>query len=248
MDKKAIAVGYFKLILILLFFIFLWLFSVSTKIIFAWFIVINMLASIIIIKYKNFNKKDIIIGVLLGVLCMPSSFLMGLFTILPYVGARCVFKESNNKIYTYNNKKSSNLIVTFILIFVVGGLLGIINVAGAVNIMKINPSFQLKYVFDALRAGIFEEIFFRMFFFAICVHWLKDKTLSKVQNQLCYVIMIVPHVLIHFTLSNFSLGNFIMLSFLFGMPFALMQRKWNLISAIGSHGIVNLIRFCVFGL
>lgn len=118
----------------------------------------------------------------------------------------------------------------------------------AINSMPVNLSFELKWITNALRAGIFEEIFFRFFFFALCAYIIKDEPLSKLHNVLCYAIMVIPHVLIHFNFQSFSVSNLIMLSLLFGLPFALMQRKTNLISAIGSHAFVDFIRFCVFGL
>lgn len=39
----------------------------------------------------------------------------------------------------------------------------------------------------------------------------------------------------------------LILSLIFGLPFAIMQRRHDLTSAIGAHTIVDLIRFCIFG-
>lgn len=107
---------------------------------------------------------------------------------------------------------------------------------------------NIKWITDALRAGIFEKIFFRFFFFALCVYFTRDKLLSKMENAICYVIMVIPHVLIHFNFQTFSVGNLVMLSLFYGFPFALIQRKYNLVTAIGSHTFVDFIRFCTFGL
>lgn len=39
-----------------------------------------------------------------------------------------------------------------------------------------------------------------------------------------------------------------MLGALFGLPFALLQRKRDLTSAMVSHGFVDAVRFTLFGL
>lgn len=236
-----------KLFLLLTSFITLWFLSAMLNMVFLWFIIINLIAIYIIYSYKSFNKFDITMGIIFGILCIPSSPIMGLSVVLPYIASMMIFKNSSNKIYLFKNTKNNNLLITLILIFGIGGILGFINVFLAKNSIPINVSFKIKWFLDALRAGVFEEIFFRLFFFALCIHLVKNTQLSKLQNILCYTIMVVPHVLIHFNLQNFSISNMIMLSILFGIPFALMQRKFNLVSAMGSHAFVDFIRFCVFG-
>lgn len=59
--------------------------------------------------------------------------------------------------------------------------------------------------------------------------------------------MILPHVLLHFNTANFALGSVLALALLFGLPFAVMQRKRDVSSAIGAHTVVDVIRFCSFG-
>ncbi|WP_147345219.1 type II CAAX prenyl endopeptidase Rce1 family protein [Paraclostridium sordellii] len=200
-----------------------------------------------IIKNKSATSKDFILGIIFGVLCMPSSPIMGISTIIPLVASIGILKKSKNTVHIFsNNKKIILLSVTLTL--VIGIILGAINVFFAIDSIPINLDFKIQYVFNALRAGIFEEIFFRLFFFAMCVYITNDSKFSKTQNLLCYLIMIIPHTLIHFNLSTFNLPSVVMLSLLFGLPFALMLRKLNLISAIGTHSIVDIIRFCTFGI
>lgn len=118
----------------------------------------------------------------------------------------------------------------------------------ALSSMTISPSFNIQWFVDALKAGVFEEIFFRLFFFALCIIVTKDEPLSRMQNILCYMVMIVPHVLIHFNLQTFNIGSFVTLSLMFGIPFVIIQRKVNLISAIGAHSFIDLLRFCILGM
>ncbi|CEK38036.1 type II CAAX prenyl endopeptidase Rce1 family protein [Paraclostridium sordellii] len=236
-----------KLTLLFIFFIVVWFIASVLKTAFIWFITINLIAIYLIVKNKSTTSKDFILGIIFGILCMPSSPIMGISTIIPFVSSIGIFKKSKNTVHIFsNNKKIILLSVTLTLL--IGIILGAINVFFAIGSIPITPDFKIQYVFNALRAGIFEEIFFRLFFFAMCVYITNDSKFSKTQNLLCYLIMIIPHTLIHFNLSTFNLPSVVMLSLLFGLPFALMLRKLNLISAIGAHSIVDIIRFCTFGI
>ncbi len=236
-----------KLTLLLIFFIGVWFTASVLEATFVWFITINLIAIYLIIKNKSTTSKDFIFGIIFGILCMPSSPIIGISNIIPFIASIGIFKKSKNAVHIFDNNKKS-ILVSVILILGVGVILGVINVFFAIGSIPINPGFKIQYVFNALRAGIFEEIFFRLFFFAMCVYITNDSKFSKIQNLLCYLIMILPHTLIHFNLSTFNLPSVAMLSVLFGFPFALMLRKLNLISAIGAHSIVDIIRFCTFGI
>ncbi|MNF04285.1 hypothetical protein D3C80_2037670 [compost metagenome] len=67
-------------------------------------------------------------------------------------------------------------------------------------------------------------------------------------------MMIIPHVLIHTPDIIINNGivpgviNIIMLALLFGLPFAVLQKKRDITSAMLAHGIVDVIRFCFLGL
>lgn len=76
---------------------------------------------------------------------------------------------------------------------------------------------------------------------------------SKWPNLLCYIIMIVPHVLIHLPSilkhngSSSFIQGFIFLSIFFGLPMAILQRKRDLMSAIIVHFTIDFVRFLIFG-
>ena len=82
----------------------------------------------------------------------------------------------------------------------------------------------------------------------MCVAIVKDKKMSKAENVLSYLIMTIPHVLIHFNFETVNMGSIIVLFLLFGFPFAVMQRKRDLTSAIVAHSVVDLIRFVLLGI
>lgn len=210
-------------------------------------IVIGILSMTIIYKHKTkIKKEDLIAGVILAILCIPSSFVVGIFVFLSYVASVSLFKVEEEKIFLFENEKKNNLLKTAICIFLIGGVLSAINVWSALGNMSLNPNLQLNSIFAALRAGIFEEATFRMFFFAICIWIVKSSNFTGMQNLLCYAIMIIPHALLHFN-QGINLVSILIISILFGLPFAIMQRKQNLISAIGSHFLVDLIRFFLLG-
>ena len=77
------------------------------------------------------------------------------------------------------------------------------------------------------------------------------------QSFTFWFMMIVPHILPHI-LFNTANGIFeSIVSFLislvlyivvFGYLFAFLQRKRDIMSAMIAHGVVDWIRFCIFGL
>lgn len=236
-----------RLTLFLLFLIGLWALSAYLGTTLPWLVLINLLSLYILWGYGTLPKRELLLGAVLGALCLPSSPAMGVSVVLPTAAALMIFSHSKNRLYFYDTGKKHCLPRTLVLIFVVGGVLGAINVFLAMGQMPLRPSFSIQWVFDALRAGIFEEVFFRFILFALCIYLTGDRPLSRLDNWLCYGVIVIPHVLIHFTLGNFNIGNFVVLTLLFGLPFAWMQRRTNLLSAMGSHAFVDFIRFCMLG-
>lgn len=92
-----------------------------------------------------------------------------------------------------------------------------------------------------LSPAIFEEMACRAVFMAFCVYLFPKPT--KFQLFTMWFMMIVPHTLAH----HYNLLSSLLLCVIFGLPFALLQRKRDLTSAMISHGLVDAIRFCIFG-
>jgi hypothetical protein len=92
-----------------------------------------------------------------------------------------------------------------------------------------------------LSPAIFEEMACRAVFMAFCVYLFPKPT--KFQLFTMWFMMIVPHTLAH----HYDLISSLLLCVIFGLPFALLQRKRDLTSAMISHGLVDAIRFCIFG-
>lgn len=77
------------------------------------------------------------------------------------------------------------------------------------------------------------------------------------QSFTVWFMMIVPHILPHilFNTANGVINSIV--SFLislvlyivvFGYLFAFLQKKRDIMSAMVAHGVVDWIRFCIFGL
>ena len=234
-----------KLFLVFILFIFVWIIANMFNMNILWFVIVCVIAIRYIVKEKNVDRKDIIIACVFGVISMPSNLIMGLVTIPAYLGAMCIFKGSNNEVFVIGSGKKQ-IAISFSIAIGIGIFLGVINLFLAMA--PINFSVKLKWFLDAIRAGVTEEIIFRLFFFAICVAIVKDKKMSKAENVLSYLVMTIPHVLIHFNFETVDLGSIIVLFVLFGLPFAVLQRKRDLASAIVAHSVVDLIRFVLLGI
>ena len=225
-----------------LFFVALWSITLLNpqKLNILWFLVVVLLAFLFIVRNKNVSRTDVIIAVILDCLAAPSSMFMGVCSAVAYVGGVSVLKKSKHAIVLCKMVNKKEILKTICLALLVGLALGTVNILLAKISWNIAFSLKPEWFLNAMRAGISEEIIFRFFF-------IKDRLLSKLDNFLCYLVMILPHVLLHFNTANFALGSVLALALLFGLPFAVMQRKRDVSSAIGAHIVVDVIRFCSFG-
>lgn len=99
----------------------------------------------------------------------------------------------------------------------------------------------------SLIASIPEEVLYRYLVFAICVTIGKGQLFSKGQSILCYFILIIPHVLMHFPVG--AEMNFIdvRLMGIFGIILTCIQRKSSLAMAIMVHFVIDYFRIIIFG-
>ncbi|WP_165921110.1 CPBP family intramembrane glutamic endopeptidase [Paenibacillus albiflavus] len=209
-----------------------------------WYLGAVVVSSVLWWKNRNINHRDVGCGVVLGGLAFFPYYFMGVATFFAYIGAVSVFKKSKHKIKFLKETNRRGISVTLLFIVTFGIVLGTINVF--LNDANLNPGIQLYWICRALTAGICEEIIFRFLLFSIFATIIGNKDYTRLEGWISYFIMIVPHVLIHFDMSSINLLSVIVLSVVFGLPFALLQRKRDLTSAMGSHFIVDLIRFVTF--
>ena len=79
---------------------------------------------------------------------------------------------------------------------------------------------------------------------AFCVYCTRDTGKNIFDIITMYFMMIVPHTVIH----GYGLIPTLILCVLFGLPFALLQRKRDITTAMISHGIVDAVRFTLLGI
>lgn len=237
-----------KLILLLLSLIILWVISSMLNARLVWFLIFGAISAISIYKNKNVKIVDIVIGCSFGALAMPISLVYGVSSILIYLGAVSIIKTSSRKILVLKNESRKDVYISLFSMVLIGSILALINVKMALGMNNVHISFKMEWIFKGLLAGVSEEIIFRMFPFAICALLTNTQRISKFDNILIYLIMIVPHVLLHFSIANVNLASVIYLSIVYGLPFAVLQRNRDLVSAIGAHSLVDIIRFCLLGL
>lgn len=251
MSTKAIRgnKGMFSLTSFLLILIVLWLIPNAFRLeylFFIWFLSAGVISVFLIIKYKSVKKLDIIIALLLGGISSLSNPFFGITAIFAYLGGQSVFRSCDNKIKVIKSGSKKDIITTILAAVVVGVVLGTLNVFFMSLGTEMNPGFELKFLLAAFRAGVTEDIIFSFLLFAICVHLTEDKTLSKGESILCYIIMSFPHAISHVSLYNFDIVRVLVLFIIFGLPSALLMRRRDLTAAMGSHFLIDMIRFMVF--
>lgn len=126
-----------------------------------------------------------------------------------------------------------------------GTILGIINYLLGKNGMSVNFGITFSRLLVCLNPAIYEEIACRSLFMAFFTYifTIKGEKTSKFESFTMYFMMAIPHNLAH----GAPLLDSLILLVLFGLPFAILQKKRDITSAMISHGMVDVIRMCVFG-
>lgn len=260
--------GLIKVWLVFIGFMFLFLmnFGVKTGInttAMMWLILdacVIILSILILIKIKLPNKKQIIISLMFGLLVLVSyqgisfsSVKVFLTTFLCSLATFSIFNRyENHTVKIIKSATIKSILLTIFIGFTVGIVLGIVNLFLNSGTPKLSINFS--YFLTALSPAIYEEIAFRTFIYSFCLYLLKGEISTKGEKISCYFMMIMPHVIIHTPEQFIKYGlisgviSILILALLFGLPFALLQRKRDLTSAMIAHGVVDIIRFCFFGL
>ncbi len=221
---------------------------------------VTILSIAMLVKNRLPNKKQILISIILGLLMFVayqgisfSSVQTCIVTFLCAMASFSIFNQhEHNKITLLKNKSFYSVSASIMIGMICGIVLGVINILLSGESPSLNIT--LSCFLTALSPAIYEEIAFRAFLYAICLYFLNGTINSKKEKFTCWFMMIIPHVMIHTPESFISGGlisgimNIIILSPLFGLPFALLQRKRDLTSAMIAHGVVDVIRFCFLGL
>ncbi len=220
---------------------------------------VTILSILMLVKNKLPRKEHILLSLLFGALMFVayqgitfSSVESFLVTFLSSMASFSIFNKYESKAILLLNDKS---IITILISIFIGVVIGII--WGILNLLLSNGELHLKITSScftlALSPAIFEEISYRAFLYAACLHYLKGEIVTKPERFTCWFMMVIPHVMVHtpgIFVSNGIISGIIsilILSFVFGLPFAILQRKRDLVSAMIAHGVVMIIRFCFLG-
>ncbi len=232
--------------------------------------VIGVSLILIVLFRKSVSLKDVLIGLLFGLMCVPRAlpkypsattvYMLGVYfdkayipfimSVIPaYIASMAVFKNSDNKIYLFKNGRKHVLLKTVLWIVIAGGILAALEcIRGIATDVRPVFNFSTTAVAVGLETGFFEEVFFRMFLFALCVFVTRGAKLTRLQSILCYLIMLIPHTLAHFSPQWIVYKPLVVLIMAVKMlPMAIAQRRNNLASSVGIHALSNTVIFIVLG-
>ena len=222
------------------------------------------LAIYLLVKLKLPSLKYIIISVLFGIavsLCylaiqmdvmvvVHQGLLVGLPTLLCSLAVFSVMEklgDESSQPYYLLRRDGKRPFYQEVLISL-GIALGVAVILAVINYFLSNSNstkdfaITLRRLVICLSPAIFEEMACRAVFMAFCLYLFRKPT--KLQLFTMWFMMIVPHTLAH----HYNLIESLLLCVIFGLPFTILQRKRDLTSAMISHGLVDAVRFCIFGL
>ena len=217
-------------------------------------IIVTGLSLFILVKEGLPEKRNILIALFLAFLAGLISPKSGVVTFFSFISATRVFEISPSEIQVLKRPPAFSIALGV----GVGIVLGFVNLFLAANqVPEFQPSFYAFVV--SLNPGIHEEVSFRFFLYAFSIYVLGGKVTERREKVWVYVLMVLPHVLLHFPDQFFANGIFVLdlgtlvfgtiiLSALFGLPFALLMLKRDLATSMLAHTIVDFIRFTVYGL
>ena len=197
-------------------------------------IVFAILSTLAYLGYQQ-NPFILIYGLRAGIPTLLSSF--AVFSVME--------KKGGYKILSHETRWSP--LVSILIAVATGIILSLVNTL--ISGQKINFEFSLLKLLVCLNPAIYEEMACRAIFMAFCVYFTsnensQEKSMNVFDLITMYFMMIVPHTVIH----GYGLIPTLILCVLFGLPFALLQRKRDIASAMISHGIVDAVRFTLTGI
>ena len=199
----------------------------SIKYIFIAFI----FAILVSISYLGLNMDTTVV--------LTNVITSGLPTFICSLAVFSVMKKNDDIKLIAQDKK----VATLIIAIAIGAVLSVINyfLMRGSNVIDFGVSISRFLV--CLNPAIYEEIVDRSIFMTYCLYMIgKDKP-TKFQQFTLWFMMCFPHTLAH----GYDIISTILLCIIFALPFAILQRKRDIASAMISHGLVDAVRFAIFG-
>jgi len=215
------------------------------------------LAIYILAKTKLPSKKRIFFSALLAVLVsiaylgiqmdIKVLILNGISSGVPTMLCSLAFfslAEKNSGIKMISTDRKYAPFVSIVSAIVVGGMLSVVNYFLMIGSNTVDFGISISRLLVCLNPAIFEEMVCRTIFMVFGLYAVGKEKATKFQQFTIWFMMCVPHTIAH----GYDIIGTILLCILFGLPFAILQRKRDVVSAMVSHGLVDTIRFTIFGL
>lgn len=214
------------------------------------------LSIFLLIKTKLPSKKSIIISAVLAVLVsiaylgisaeLNTLLLNGLARGIPtFLCSLAVFSvmEKFGGIKLISTDKKFSPLLSIIIAIAVAAVLSVINYFLMRNDNTVDFGISVSRLIVCLSPAIYEETVCRAIFMVFSLYVIGGEKPTKFQMFTMWFMMCFPHTAAH----GYDIVSTVILCFLFGLPFTILQRKRDLTSAMVSHGLVDAVRFTVFG-
>ena len=215
------------------------------------------LAVFLLIKTKLPSKKGIIISIIFAVLVsiaylgiraeISSLVINGLLNGVPaFLCSLAVFsvKEKCGGMRFISTDKKYSPLVSILIAIAVGAVLSVVNYFLMKGSNTVDFEINISRLTVCLSPAIYEEIVCRAIFMAFCLYIAGSEKPTKFLTFTMWFMMCVPHTAAH----GYDIAGTVVLCVLFGLPFTFLQRKRDISSAMISHGLVDAVRFTIFGL
>lgn len=214
-------------------------------------------AVFLLIKAKLPSKKGIVISLIFGVLVsisylgitaeMSSFIINGLMNGIPtFFCSLAVFsvKEKWGGIKIISTDKKYSPLISILIAVAVGAVLSVVNYFLMRNGNTVDFEISVSRLMVCLSPAIYEETVCRAIFMAFCLYIADGEKPTKFLTFTMWFMMCLPHTAAH----GYDFVSTVILCVLFGLPFTFLQRKRDIASAMISHGLVDAVRFTIFGL
>lgn len=169
---------------------------------------------------------------------------IGLSTLLSSLAVFSVMEKCGGFYLIYKRADGrSGFMLSLLIAILSGAILSFINYLLMKRNCQIDFAITLKRLAIVLSPAIYEEFACRAIFMAFCIY-LFGTAPTKFQFFTMWFMMTFPHTLAH----HQNLFATLILCILFGLPFAILQKKRDVFSAMVSHGLVDAVRFALFGI
>lgn len=214
------------------------------------------LAAYILAKIKLPSKKKIFLSAIpaafvsaayLGIQMSITVILYGITAGIPTMLCSLAFfslAEKNSGLKMISTDRKYAPFISIAIAVLVGCVLSVINYFLMIGSTTVDFEISISRLLACLNPAIFEELVCRTIFMVFGLYAVDKEKPTKFQQFTIWFMMCVPHTIAH----GYDILSTILLCILFGLPFTILQWKVDVVSAMVSHGLVDVIRFTIFGL